>query len=46
MDVIGLVYEFKEAPNVNGLKVVSFGSQKKSGSKVSGSETYSRELRE
>jgi glycosyltransferase involved in cell wall biosynthesis len=29
-DVIGLVYELKEAPNVNGLKVVSFGSQKKS----------------
>jgi glycosyltransferase involved in cell wall biosynthesis len=30
MDVIGLVYELNEAPDVKGLKLVSFGTQSKS----------------
>jgi glycosyltransferase involved in cell wall biosynthesis len=29
-EVVGVIYELKDAPNVNGLKLVSFGSQKKS----------------
>jgi glycosyltransferase involved in cell wall biosynthesis len=30
MDVIGLVYELNEAPDIKGLKLVSFGTQNKS----------------